>query len=68
MNTGRYIVLYSYHAQDENDLSVERGHVVTLLNSDDPDWSWVALNDQLEGFVPSGFIYPYDALQRQRKF
>ena len=29
---GRFIVLYSYHAQDENDLSVERGQCVTLLN------------------------------------
>ena len=29
---GKFIVLYSYHAQDENDLSVERGQLVTLLN------------------------------------
>ena len=29
---GRYIVLYSYSAQDENDLSVERGQCVTVLN------------------------------------
>ena len=28
----RFIVLYSYHAQDENDLSVERGQCVTVLN------------------------------------
>jgi hypothetical protein len=25
-------VLYSYHAQDENDLTVERGQCVTVLN------------------------------------
>jgi hypothetical protein len=29
---GRFIVLYSYHAQDENDLTVERGQCVTVLN------------------------------------
>ena len=29
---GRYLVLYSFHAQDENDLSVERGQCVTVLN------------------------------------
>ena len=29
---GKFIVLYSYLAQDENDLSVERGQLVTLLN------------------------------------
>lgn len=64
---GRYVVLYSYQAQDENDLSVERGQCVTVLNSDDPDWYWVARYDQCEGFVPSGFIYPLDAIQRQRE-
>ena len=28
----RFVVLYSYHAQDENDLSVERSQCVTVLN------------------------------------
>ena len=32
---GKFIVLYSYLAQDENDLSVERGQLVTLLNKVD---------------------------------
>ena len=61
------MVLYSYAAQDENDLSVERGQCVTVLNSEDPDWFWVSKFDGSEGFVPSGFIYPLDAIQRQRK-
>ena len=65
--SGRFVVLYSYNAQDENDLSVERGQCVTVLNSDDPDWFWVSKFDGQEGFVPSGFIYPLDAIQRQRK-
>jgi hypothetical protein len=62
------VVLYSYAAQDENDLSVDRGQCVTVLNADDPDWFWVRRYDQQEGFVPSGFIYPLDAIQRQREF
>ena len=66
--SGRYVVLYSYNAQDENDLSVERGQCVTVLNSDDPDWFWVSKFDGHEGFVPSGFIYPLDAIQRQRNY
>ena len=66
--SGRYVVLYSYNAQDENDLSVERGQCVTVLNSDDPDWFWVSKFDGQEGFVPSGFIYPLDAIQRQRTY
>jgi hypothetical protein len=65
--SGRYVVLYSYSGQDENDLSVERGQCVTVLNSDDPDWFWVSKFDGQEGFVPSGFIYPLDAIQRQRE-
>ena len=34
---GKFIVLYSYLAQDENDLSVERGQLVTLLNKVNTD-------------------------------
>jgi len=63
---GRFIVLYSYHAQDENDLSVERGQCVTLLNKDDREWFWVVRADGCEGFVPAGFVYPLDALHRQQ--
>lgn len=63
---GKFIVLYSYHAQDENDLSVERGQLVTVLNKDDPEWFWVQRPDGHEGFVPAGFIYPLDAIQKQQ--
>jgi len=64
---GRYIVLYSYHAQDENDLSVERGQCVTVLNKDDPEWFWVVRADGQEGFVPAGFVYPLDAIQQNNR-
>ena len=67
-STGKYIVLYNYSAQDENDLSVERGQCVTVLNTEDGDWFWVAKHDGAEGFVPAGFIYPLDAIQRQRTY
>jgi len=63
---GRFIVLYSYDAQDENDLSVDRGQCVTVLNKDDPEWFWVVRADGQEGFVPAGFVYPLDAIQRQQ--
>lgn len=64
---GRFIVLYSYHAQDENDLSVDRGQCVTVLNKDDPEWFWVLRSDGQEGFVPSGFVYPLDAIQQNNR-
>lgn len=56
--SGRYIVLYTFIARDENDVSVERGEFVTVLNREDPDWMWIVRSDGQEGFIPSGFVYP----------
>ncbi|XP_070395414.1 SH3 domain-containing protein Dlish [Dermacentor albipictus] len=55
---GRYVVLYTFVARDENDVSVERGELVTVLNHEDPDWFWVLRSDGQEGFVPSAFVCP----------
>ena len=60
---GRYIVLYTFIARDENDVSVERGELVTVLNKDDPDWYWIVRSDGQEGFIPSGFVCPADMIQ-----
>ncbi|XP_076036087.1 SH3 domain-containing protein Dlish-like [Oratosquilla oratoria] len=60
---GRFIVLYTFIARDENDVSVERGEFVTVLNREDPDWYWVLRSDGQEGFVPSGFVYPANVIQ-----
>lgn len=56
-------MLYTFIARDENDVSVERGEFVTVLNREDPDWYWVVRSDGQEGFVPSAFVYPADAIQ-----
>lgn len=61
--SGYYIVLYTFIARDENDLSVERGEPVTVLNKEDPDWYWVVRSDGQEGFVPSAFVCPVDMVQ-----
>ncbi|XP_018899996.1 SH3 domain-containing protein Dlish [Bemisia tabaci] len=61
--SGRFIVLYTFIARDENDVSVERGEFVTVLNREDPDWYWIVRSDNQEGFVPSGFVYPADVIQ-----
>jgi hypothetical protein len=56
---GRFIVLYTFTARDENDIDVHRGEFITVLNKDDPDWFWIIRDcDGQEGFVPSAFIYP----------
>ncbi|XP_054156348.1 SH3 domain-containing protein Dlish-like [Oppia nitens] len=59
---GRYIVLYTFIARDENDVSVERGEFVTVLNKDDPDWYWIVRCDGQEGFIPSGFVCSADMI------
>jgi hypothetical protein len=58
-------VLYTFIARDENDVSVERGEFVTVLNREDPDWYWVVRSDGQEGFVPSAFVYPAEAIQSE---
>ena len=55
---GRYIVLFDFSAQDENDISVQRGEFVTVLNQEDESWFWIIKTDDQEGFVPSAFICP----------
>uniref|UniRef100_A0A1A9WK47 SH3 domain-containing protein n=1 Tax=Glossina brevipalpis TaxID=37001 RepID=A0A1A9WK47_9MUSC len=65
---GRFIVLYTFIARDENDVSVERGEFITLLNRDDPEWFWIVRNDGQEGFIPAAFVYPADSvMQTQQK-
>ena len=60
-------MLYTFIARDENDVSVERGEFVTVLNREDPDWYWVVRSDGQEGFVPSAFVYPAEAIQSKQK-
>ena len=45
---------------------MERGEFVTVLNREDPDWYWVVRSDGQEGFVPSAFVYPAEAIQSMK--
>lgn len=58
--SGRYVVLYTFIARDENDVSVERGEFITVLNKDDPDWFWIIRSNAQEGFVPASFLCPIE--------
>ena len=42
-------MLYTFIARDENDVSVERGEFVTVLNKEDMDWFWIVRTDGQEG-------------------
>ena len=48
-------------------IKTSRRKYLTHFLQDDPEWFWVQRPDGPEGFVPAGFIYPLDAIQKQRK-
>ena len=63
---GQYIVLFDYNAMQEDDISTQRGEMVTVLNKDDPDWYWVRTEDGThEGFIPRKFLRP---MQEENSF
>lgn len=53
---GRSVVLFDFKGEEENDLAVERGTEVTILNQDDPGWIWVRTSEKKEGFVPRNYL------------
>ncbi|ESO85771.1 hypothetical protein LOTGIDRAFT_130482 [Lottia gigantea] len=53
----KYVVLYDFQIVNENDVNVKRGEIVTVLNTDDNNWSWISKSNNQQGFIPSSFIY-----------
>lgn len=49
------MVVQDFAAMDENEISVSNGELVTIENSDDPQWFWVRRLMALKevGFIPS---------------
>ncbi|XP_067674777.1 SH3 domain-containing protein Dlish-like [Haliotis asinina] len=58
---GRYVVLFDFDSREENDLSVERCELVTVMNMEDPDWYWVVSSTGEEGFIPTSYLCPFPA-------
>lgn len=48
--------LWDFFAVEENDVSLVAGECVTVLNDEDPDWTWVLKRDGDEGFVPANHL------------
>ena len=63
---GQYIVLFNYSPRQENDIAVERGEFVTLLNKDDDDWYWIRKSNRHEGFVPKTFLCPAEGQEGEK--
>lgn len=58
---GHYIALYRFEASVEDDVAVEPGDMLLVLNKEDPDWFWVRVPNGSEGFVPSNYIVPFES-------
>lgn len=57
---GHYVALYRFEVCVEDDVGVEPGDMLVVLNKDDPDWYWVRVPNGSEGFVPSNYIVPFE--------
>lgn len=53
---GEYMVLFTFKPHQENDIEVEKGEFVIVLNTDDKDWFWVKKANKQEGFVPGTYL------------
>ncbi len=51
-------IFMAYGSQEEGDVGVSRGEFVTVLNKDDPDWTFIRRAGGAEGFVPASFLCP----------
>ncbi|CAH0405710.1 unnamed protein product [Chilo suppressalis] len=54
------MALYDYAEKSPREVSMKRGDVLTLLNSNNKDWWKVEVNDR-QGFVPAAYVKKIDA-------
>lgn len=63
-NHGQYTVLFDFNAVQEDDISVQEGERVTVLNKDDSDWYWVQTCDGQEGFTPKEYLHYFSSMSQ----
>ena len=51
--------LYDYAEKSPREVSMKKGDVLTLLNSNNKDWWKVEVNDR-QGFVPAAYVKKID--------
>ncbi|XP_053601908.1 spectrin alpha chain isoform X2 [Plodia interpunctella] len=54
------VALYDYAEKSPREVSMKKGDVLTLLNSNNKDWWKVEVNDR-QGFVPAAYVKKIDA-------
>lgn len=53
-------VVHPYEENNPREMSVEKGQILTLLNSSNPNW-WKVESDDRQGFVPASHVKKVDA-------
>uniref|UniRef100_A0A8C2IGW8 Proline-serine-threonine phosphatase interacting protein 1b n=1 Tax=Cyprinus carpio TaxID=7962 RepID=A0A8C2IGW8_CYPCA len=53
--TEKYMVLYDFKAQEDDELSVSKGQVVTITEQGEDGW-WKAWRDGISGLVPGTYL------------
>ncbi|XGW23285.1 hypothetical protein V3C99_005486 [Haemonchus contortus] len=64
---GKATMRHRHIAFRSGDLTVRKGQQVTILNIDDPDWTFVRTAHGREGFVPSYYLDYYSIKSRTRR-
>ena len=55
-----FVAKYDYSARTNGDMSIKRGDLLYIMNSDDEDW-WLARakHSGQEGYIPSNYVAEY---------
>ena len=53
-------VINAYEEKNPREISVEKGQILTLLNSSNRDW-WKVESDDRQGFVPASHVKKIDS-------
>ncbi|XP_055954945.1 SH3 domain-containing protein Dlish-like [Patella vulgata] len=54
-DASKYVVLFDLCGIKDNDISVEQGEVVQVLNKEDKGRMWIRKSNNKEGFIPSSY-------------
>ena len=56
----RLVLLEPFTAEEDGEISVKKGEIVFVLESDQDGWTYVQNNEGVAGLVPSGYTVPYE--------
>ncbi|CAL8083957.1 unnamed protein product [Calicophoron daubneyi] len=61
-----YVSIFAYSARTDEELSLDKGDVVAVLNDNDPDWWFVEhMRTGGKGYVPTAFIAPQGSVEAE---